>query len=93
MIYVKYRETVVDEQFDQGDGGRWDYSWSKASEFEVVGAFAEKPEGYDYETFNLDFEVGVGQLSAWKPKENMKEMGVTISSVEEVEEYFEVEEQ
>lgn len=42
---------------------------------------------------DTDFVEGIGQLSAWKPKENMKEMGVTISSVDEVEEYFEVEEQ
>lgn len=58
MIYVKYSENVVHEDFHQGDGGRWDYSWSKTSEFEVVGAFLNKPEGYEYETFSLDFQLG-----------------------------------
>lgn len=60
-IYVDYKETVEDQQFDQGDGGRWDYSWSKTMSFETLGVSLTKPEGYDYETFEVDFEVEAGE--------------------------------
>ena len=39
-----------------------------------------------------DFVEGVGQLGAYTPKENMKDMGVSISRVDEIAEEFEVEE-
>lgn len=41
---------------------------------------------------DTDFVEGIGQLSAYAPKESMKDTGVSISRVDEILEEFEVEE-
>lgn len=59
-IYITYKETVENENYDPGDGGPYDHSWSCTSSFEALGAFLTQPDHFDYELFDLDFNVEVG---------------------------------
>lgn len=59
-LYVKYHESGESGREEHGEGS-WDYTWWENNYFEVWGVSLNKDDIYNFETFDVCFDVVEGE--------------------------------